>query len=431
MTYVHYLAANHWSEGAAFLDFVYQLLPRFRVFARHFYETPGAAVPGVMSLDGEPMGGWVQYSYSPVNGAWVAWMFYRHWLYTRDPADLRRGYEFCEEIATCLEHLLEKQPDGTLTLPLSSSPEIFNNSLRAWLKPNSNYDRDCMEALFLGLADMARASGKNAAATKWRKLAGALGPRHVDADGVLMFSGNEPFHQSHRHHSHQMGIHPFGTLNIEQGGDARRIINATLDRMNKLGTSAWTGYSFSWIACSFARAARAEDALHYLDRYVRAFILRNGFHVNGDQLKAGLSRSTYRAFTLEGNFLAGEAVHEMLLQSWGGVIRLFPATPWRWHDAAFRGLRAEGAWKVSATRHNNATVRFAVTATRDGEVRILDNFGGRPLTWSRPEVRRVGRCFVARLRAGETLRATLPAPAAIPPAPAHVARPPRLPGAPD
>ena len=86
----------------------------------------------------------------------------------------------------------------------------------------------------------------------------------------------------------------------------------------------------------------AEAALHYLDIYTAAFILRNGFHANGDQLKAGYSGFTYRPFTLEGNFLASQAVHEMLLQSFGGVVRLFPATPWRWHEARFSDLRAEG-----------------------------------------------------------------------------------------
>lgn len=46
-----------------------------------------------------------------------------------------------------------------------------------------------------------------------------------------------------------------------------------------------------------------------------------------------------RPFTLEGNSITMQATHEMLLQSWSatsgvphsGAIRLFPATPWRWH----------------------------------------------------------------------------------------------------
>jgi alpha-L-fucosidase 2 len=46
-------------------------------------------------------------------------------------------------------------------------------------------------------------------------------------------------------------------------------------------------------------------------KFVNAFTLRNGFHANGDQTKSGYSDFTYRPFTLEGNFLASQAVHEM------------------------------------------------------------------------------------------------------------------------
>jgi alpha-L-fucosidase 2 len=119
-----------------------------------------------------------------------------------------------------------------------------------------------------------------------------------------------------------------------------------------------------------ARVGQAEPAVRLLDIFAKAFVLRNGFHVNGDQTKSGFSGFTYRPFTLEGNFLAMHAVHELLLQSWSPtpgqrdteVIRLFPATPWRWPDVAFNDLRAEGGYRVSARRENNATTWFQVTA---------------------------------------------------------------------
>lgn len=418
MTYVSYPTAGRFEEGAVFLDFMYDLLPELQAFAQKFYETPGAAVPGVMTLDGKPMSGWIQYSLSPTNGAWVGWMFYRHWLYTGTTKDLERGYEFCSALGTCLEHLLKPNDDGWLTLPLSSSPEIHNNSLRAWLIPNSNYDDDCMEALFRGLAHMAKALRRGQAVIRWTNLADRLRPRLKDPDTeILMFSENEPFNESHRHHSHVMGLHPFSLMTVEDGPQAVRTINATLDRLNELGTQAWTGYSFSWIACNFARQRRAEDALKYLDLYVNAFILRNGFHVNGDQLKAGLSGFTYRPFTLEGNFLAPEAVHDMLLQSWRDVVRLFPAMPWKWHHAEFDRLRAEGGWIVSGRYENNGCTWFRIEATRDGKLTLRDNFAGRPIQWQGPRPSKQGDNYEITLKAGAILEATLPRPEQIPPAP--------------
>lgn len=420
MTYVSYLTAGHFEEGDVFLDFMVERLPQFRAFARKFYAAPGAAIPGVMTLDGKPMGGWIQYSLSPTNGAWVAWMFYRHWCYTGAPEDLQRAYAFCEAIGTCLEHLLQDD-NGTLKLPLSSSPEIHNNSLRAWLKPNSNYDRDCMRALFLGLRDMATTLHLPKS-RHWGRLADSLGQVLVDPETeIRMFSEGEPFDASHRHHSHIMGLHPFGLQSIRNEKD-RPIIHATLDRVNELGTRAWTGYSFSWIACTFARAGRAEEALRYLDLYVNAFILRNGFHVNGDQLKAGFSGFTYRPFTLEGNFLAPEAVHDMLLQSWDSRVHVFPAMPWRWHDAEFTRLRAEGGWIVSGQWSNNACTRLEIEATRNAQLVLVDSFDGRVAHWNQQVARWENGSIVFDLKAGDKLIGTLDKPAAIPPPPGNVYR---------
>ena len=48
-------------------------------------------------------------------------------------------------------------------------------------------------------------------------------------------------------------------------------------------------------------------------------------------------------------------IHDMLLQSWGGRIRVFPASPKRWPDVAFHQLRAQGAFLVSAKRESGIT----------------------------------------------------------------------------
>ncbi len=425
MTYIAYQAAGHFDEGASFLDLMWELLPTFRKFAKDFYAAPGAAVPGVMTLAGQPLGGWPQYSLSPVQGAWIGHLFYLHWRYTGDDRFLRRrAYPWCSQVGQCLESLLHEE-DGVLKLPLSSSPEVFGNGLRAWLKPNSNYDIACLRMLFLALAEMAHGCGDPAAATHWTQTARRLGKFHVRADQVLKISADEDLPGSHRHLSNLIGIYPFNLITIDGNERDRAVIEASLRQWDALGTQGWCGYSFSWMACLRARVGQPESALHYLDIYTKAFILRNGFHANGDQLRAGFSGFTYRPFTLEGNFLAAQAVQEMLLQSWSPtpgvpdtqVLRVFPVVPWRWHQAAFTDLRAEGGYRVSARRENNATTWLAISASRDGRLRLRDNFGGRTPQWNRGDVAKVGRNFEVFLSSGQTLSASLAKPAAIPPAP--------------
>jgi len=427
MTYMGYQAAGHFDEGRCFLDFNWNLLPRYRQFAREFFGTPGANVPGVMSLNGDPLTGWGQYSLSPTMAAWIGHIFYLHWRYTADAQFLTtRAYPWCREIGQSLLALLQPDDQGVLKLPLSSSPEIHDNSLRAWLAPNSNYDLFSLKMLFLALSEMADASGAAAEAAQWSQAAAALGDWHVSPAGALMLDAKEELQTSHRHLSNLMGLYPFNLVTVDGGERDRRIIDASLAQWDRLGTSAWCGYSFSWMSALRARAGDAESAARHLEIFVRAFILRNGFHANGDQTRSGLSNFTYRPFTLEGNLLAAAAVHEMLLQSWSPtpgrrdteLLRIFPATPWRWHDATFENLRAEGGHRVSAKRENNATTWFRIVAGRDGVVRIRDNFGGRTPQWSRGDVTAVDGRFEIALKKGEALEAALQKLDKIPPAPA-------------
>ena len=415
MTYMAYQAAGHFDEGLSYLDFLWDRRPRFQRFAREFYGTSGLATPGVMTLAGEPLAGWVQYSLSPTMSAWSAHLFYLHWRYTMDEAFLReRAYPWASDVGTCMLGLLRPDANGLLVLPLSSSPEIFDNSHRAWLQPNSNYDLMSLRMLFLALAEMADALGRPDDVTTWRRASDRLGPYHVRADGTLRLSADADLPGSHRHLSNLMGLHPFNLITAEGGAADAGMINASLAEWDGTGTKAWCGYSFSWMSALRARVGQPEEALRLLEIYAKAFVLRNGFHANGDQTKSGYSNYTYRPFTLEGNFLAMHAVHEMLLQSWSAtpgtrdteVVRLFPATSARWKDASFDGLRAEGGYLVSARRENGVTTWFRVKASRSGILRVRDNFGGRVPSWIPGGVRKVGANYEVPLKTGDVIEAT-------------------------
>lgn len=424
MSYMGYQGAGHFDEGRSFLDFNWDLLPAYRRFARSFYGTDGANVPGVMSLNGEPLPGWGQYSLSPTMGPWIAHLFYLHWCYIGDEKFLKsRAYPWCRELGICLKGLLKPDERGGLVLPLSSSPEIHDNRLSAWLKPNSNFDLACLKMLFQSLGEMATACGRRDEARNWLATAQALGDWHVNADSALKLDANEDLVESHRHLSNLMGLYPFDLITVEDGARERQIILASLDQWDKFGTKQWCGYSFTWMSALRARTGDGEAAVRNLDIFVKAFLLRNGFHANSDQTKSGFSSMTYRPFTLEGNMLAAAAVHELLLQSWRDTIRIFPAVPWRWHDVAFENLRAEGGHRVSARRENNATTWLRILAGRNGDLLIRDNFGGRTPTWNCSDVRRVGENYRVFAKKGAVIEATLPKPEHIPEAPATAARP--------
>ena len=416
MTYIAYQEAGRFEEGASYLNYLWNRRNVFRKFAKDFYGTGGLACPGVMSLSGQPLGGWGQYSLSPTMSAWSAHLFYLHWLYTADEKFLKeKAYPWCSGVGECMLGLLKPDERGILRLPLSSSPEIFDNSSKAWLQPNSNYDLMCLKMLFLSLKEMATACSKEYEAKKWSEAASGLGGFHMKPDGTLLVDAVNELPHSHRHLSNIIGLYPFNLITNEGGEKEVQIIESSLKEWERLGTSQWCGYSFSWMSCMQARVGNAEAAAKNMDIFVKAFVLRNGFHANGDQTQSGYSDMTYRPFTLEGNFLASQAVQEMLLQSWSplpgklntGVIRLFPATPQKWADVTFNNLRAEGGYKVSASRKNNKIVWFSITANKIGIVRIKDNFEGQIPKWNLANVQKNGDVYEVKLAKGQKLEATL------------------------
>lgn len=397
MTYWAYLTSGRFDQGLGFIEFMWSLKPLHEEFARKFFGVAaGHVVPGVMALDGRPMGSWLQYTLSTTMGAWVAQSFHQHWRYTVDKEFLaERAYPYCAGIGEALLELLK--PDaitGRLKLPLSTSPEIHNNTQAAWLTPNSNHDLALLRWLFAANKEMATALGRHEDATKWGNALLNLDELSVEGDaGALRLSPDESLTKAHRHFAHLMAIHPLGTLNIDGTDRERAIIDASLAQLERLGFEDYCGYSHAWRSCLMARAGRPEQALESLRRYMPV-TRRNGFHCNYPRNPI---------ITLEGNFAAGQAVHEMLLQSWGGKLRIFPAVPAQWSDVAFERLHAEGGFIVSARRIKGKTASVTITATVDQSLELVNPFGHNAFRADH-NITRVGNLIRCELKANQTLK---------------------------
>jgi len=80
--------------------------------------------------------------------------------------------------------------------------------------------------------------------------------------------------------------------------------------------------------------------------------------------------------------------------------------PSTWSEAGFDRLRAEGALRVSAKRHDHRTRHVRIEAEVDSEVCLRDPFDGCEVKWNRSDVRQVGADYCVTLRAGESLEGT-------------------------
>ncbi|MEO6285888.1 MAG: glycoside hydrolase family 95-like protein [Dyadobacter sp.] len=368
-------SGNHLEEGLGYFDHLDANIANYKRYTKTYFGTEGLAVPGVTTLDGTEMGGWIQYSLSPTVSSWLAQHYYLQWRYSMDRDFLKtRAYPWFHEVCSFLEKITVKDENGFRKLPISSSPEINDNKLAAWFPENTNYDLALMRFAFTAGAEIALEMGLTSESEHWNDILSQFGDYAITENSELMFAPSLAYNESHRHFSHMMAIHPLGLIRWEDGEQAQTIIKNSISLLEKIGPDWWCGYSYSWLANMKARAKDGDGAARNLSTFAKAFCLPNSFHVNGDQTKSGLSKFTYRPFTLEGNFAFAAGLQEMLLQSYAGFIEVFPAVPDDWKDVSFSKLRAEGAFLVSAQKAGGRVEEVKIVSEKGGVTRLKQPF---------------------------------------------------------
>ncbi|MCR8557267.1 glycoside hydrolase family 95 protein [Mucilaginibacter sp. BJC16-A38] len=368
-------SGNHLDLAMPYLDHLDANKANYERYTKMYFNKLGLAVPGVTTLNGTEMGGWIQYSLSPTVSSWLGQHFYLQWKYSMDKTFLQnRAYPWIKGTATFLENLTVIDEKGHRKLPISSSPEINDNDLTAWFHQNTNYDLSLMKFTFKAAAEMATVLGKKSEATHWQKILSQFDDFALTPANQLMFSPTMAYNQSHRHFSHMMSIYPLGLIRWEDGAKSQSIIRNSIHLLDSIGPDYWCGYSYSWLASMKARAKDGDGAAKELSIFAKAFCSVNSFHLNGDQTKSGYSKFTYRPFTLEGNFAFASGLQEMLLQSYAGFIEVLPAVPSAWKDLSFENLRAEGAFLVSLRRAGGQVEEVRIVSEKGGNTKLKSPF---------------------------------------------------------
>lgn len=375
LSYQSYLKANHLEEGRVFVDYLWSMKASFEQFASEFFGVKGLLLPSCSTLDGKPIGGWPQYSFSPTMTIWAAQSFDEYYLYTADHSFLEeRAYPFFREIESAIGELLQEK-DGKLYLPLSSSPEIFDAEPRAYLLPNSNFDLALLRYLYKTLAGYAKILGQEENIEKYERRLDKLDDIAISADGVVMLDRTQVLSQSHRHFSHLMCMYPLHLLNYDSP-EHRRIYDATLQNIELNGMGMWVGFSYAMCAQIYAMAYKGNAAYEKLRQFANGFVAENGFHLNGDFKNYGYTTFHYRPFTLESLFGYCDALQEMLLQEHQGYIHLFPAIPddWSQKELSFKSLRSYGGLLISA-RKNGTEIIASIDSPTNRAICLKNIFG--------------------------------------------------------
>lgn len=275
----------------------------------------------------------------------LTWICHNLWLqyrYTMDETILRETvYPILKRSINYYLHFLYEGQDGKLHLPPTFSPEYGS-------APDCNFDLSLLKWGCETLIKITRLLKINdEILPKWQRVVEKLTDYPQDSTGMLIGDG-VPYTKSHRHYSHLLMFYPLYLLNSDQPG-TKEVLEKSINHWFSLSKNI-LGYSLTGAASMYASYGEGDKALEQLHKLFNKFLRPNTMYKeSGPVIETPLS--------------GAQVVNDMLLQSWGGKIRVFPGVPTTWKDITFNNLRTEGAFLVSAIRKSGRTVFIQIQST--------------------------------------------------------------------
>ncbi|MFI9567627.1 glycosyl hydrolase family 95 catalytic domain-containing protein [Streptomyces rishiriensis] len=287
------------------------------------------------------------------------WLSYRH---SMDEGLLRDTvYPVLRRAINYYLHFLTPGSDGRLHLPSTLSPEY------PVVPPqDTNYDLALIRWGCQTLLESAELLGvDDESAPRWRDVLARLTPYPVDADG-FMIGADTPYAQSHRHYSHLLMVYPLYLVNWDQP-ENRELITRSVEHWHAL-TGAHRGYSYTGAASLYAMTGDGDTAVSYLRKFFDP-ATRYPCQANTHYTEAGP--------VIETPLSASQSLHDMFCQSWGGVVRVFPAVPSAWADLTLHDFRTQGAFLVSAVRTAGRTRFVRIRSLAGAPLKVKHGLSGR------------------------------------------------------
>jgi alpha-L-fucosidase 2 len=300
-----------------------------------------------------------------------AWLAYRHRMDDSVLANL--VFPLLRRAINYYLHFLAKDSSGVYHLPTTFSPEYASTR-------DCNYD---LALIHWGCATLLAASARlglnDPLASKWQDVLSHLARPPQDATHGFWIGADVQLTSSHRHYSHLLWFYPLYQLDVTTSAANRSALLKSLSTW--LGfTGAQQGYTFTGSGSMYAVLGDGDRALTQLGTLLSKFIQPNTMYKEaGPVIETPLS--------------GAQTIHDIVVQSWGGVIRVFPAIPSAWPDLTVHNLRTEGAFLVSAVRRAGRTQFVRVKSLAGEPCRVLPGglpgpfdvqplSGTGPVTWS-------------------------------------------------
>lgn len=241
-----------------------------------------------------------------------------------------------------MDFYVEKRSDGKYHLKPCASPEYTREGYPA--PPDCNYNLSIFRWMMNAMIySNDRLKLKDPILPEVKTVLANLTDYPADPKEGFMIGENQKFAYSHRHWSHLFMIYPFYEYTYDNSQQASMIDKSLAHWLSY--SEAYRGYS--WLAAASIKAMKGEGDKAV--EYIFASLDHERFPAQPNTLyiEAGP--------VIETPLLGARTIQDITLASYNQIIRIFPALPDSWKDAAFHSMRAEGAFLVSAKRVQGKT----------------------------------------------------------------------------
>jgi alpha-L-fucosidase 2 len=315
-------------------------------------------------IDGPLWGLW------PMGGAWLCLSLWDAYQYQQDESLLKRLLPLMRGATQFfLDTLVEDAKGRGLVTSPSISPENSHGAGVA-ICSGPAMDRQILRDLFDAMLEAQQRAGvTDTGFTEAVSRARARLPAdRIGGGGQLQewlddWDAQAP-DQQHRHVSHLYGVFPSEQINVR---DTPALIKAAKTTLNTRGDQS-TGWATAWRLALWARMGDGE----------RAHGILRGL-LSSERTYPNLF-DAHPPFQIDGNFGGAAGVLEMLVQSWGGEIRLLPALPTAWSEGELRGLRARGGVEIDLAWAAGRATRAAFRGRPGANLRVRHAGGLATLT---------------------------------------------------
>ena len=361
-------AANHLELGESFTRFIDAKRDNFELNAKSIWNFDACAtVPHTTDYEGLRGDGVCapQNYINPGDFTWALFNYWQQYRYSMDESLVTNQtrhalYPLLKGSVNLYLHLLKPGGDGKLHLPRLHSPEYCADG-----DVDNNYNLSLLRWGCTTLLDLnARYGVNDPQRAEWERVLRDLTPYPQNENG-FMIGATVPFARSHRHWSHLLMVWPLHMLSVEQP-ENKALVEKTMNHWLTVdGGSEIFGWSSAAASLLYSSMGNGDKALERLRAHHndKRFVMPNTMYIEGSPV-------------IECSLFAAKALQDMLLQSWGDRIRIFPAMPSEWKEAAFHDLRAEGAFLVSAARRDGKTRWVRVKSLAGAPCRVRPGFEG-------------------------------------------------------